>query len=159
MNIFYLDSNPALAASYHGDAHVLKMILESAQLLSSAHHVAGSSSLITSNIYRLTHVNHPCAIWTRKSKQNYEWLFALFTALLDEYSFRYGKLHKSRLLIPYLAIPPVSLSDEAFTTPPLVMDVAFIKDDAVESYREYYRLAKSHLHRYTKRDWPSWLPS
>ena len=157
MNIFYLDANPIQAAQYHGDAHVLKMILESAQLLSSAHHVAGSPNSVTDNIYRRTHVNHPCAVWTRKSKHNYMWLFALFAALLDEYTYRYGKLHKSRLLLPFLALPPSSLSDEPFTTPPLVMDEKYFMGDAVSSYREYYRLAKAHLHHYTKRDKPSWL--
>lgn len=157
MNIFYLDSQPIKAAQFHGDRHVLKMILESAQLLSTAHHLAGSDPQILANIYRPTHINHPSAIWVRSNKANYTWLFHLFVALLDEYTFRYGKSHKSQQLIPYLSRPPAILSEETFFAPPLVMDEKYVTGDAIASYRNYYRQGKRHLHQWTKREVPSWL--
>lgn len=74
MNIFILDTNPKIAAQYHVDKHVVKMILETAQLLCSAHWLNGSEAP-----YKLTHKNHPCAIWTRECVENYNWLCIFFT--------------------------------------------------------------------------------
>ena len=65
MNIFVLDNDPFKAAEYQCDKHVVKMVLETAQLLCSAHETAP---------YKRTHYNHPCAIWTRSSLSNYMWL-------------------------------------------------------------------------------------
>ncbi len=158
MNIFYLDPNPILAARYHTDKHVIKMILESAQLLSTTHHVASSSHDILSHIYKPTHYNHPSTIWVRMSKANYDWLYSLFLALIDEYAYRFGKTHKSSELIPYLKSAPRSLPDVPFSPPTPAMDDEYlVGGDSLLSYRNYYRLAKSHLFAWTKRERPDWL--
>lgn len=86
MNIFYLDSNPTLCAKYHNDKHVVKMILETAQLLCGVHWVTGKEAP-----YKLSHKNHPCSIWVRSSLENYLWLCELGLELCDEYTYRYGK--------------------------------------------------------------------
>lgn len=61
MNIFYLDKDPKLCAQYHCDKHVVKMILESAQLLCTAVNEAAGKEVAP---YKSTHVNHPCSIWS-----------------------------------------------------------------------------------------------
>ncbi|MFA5421500.1 MAG: hypothetical protein WC344_01725 [Bacilli bacterium] len=158
MNIFYLDKNPVLAARYHTDKHVIKMILESAQLLSTAHHVAISNENILAHIYKPTHSNHPSALWVRHNKNNYLWLYRLLLALLEEYAFRFGKIHKSSALTEYLKEPPMSLSDEPFFPPTPTMDDEYIvAGDSLLSYRNYYRRAKSHLFTWTRRSRPEWL--
>lgn len=158
MNIFYLDSNPQKAAEYHVDKHVIKMILESAQLLSTAHHLSSSPQSIRDNIYKATHKNHPSALWVRQNQNNYRWLFELFKALLSEYTYRFGKIHRSAELIKYLEIPPSSLPNEPFFPPIPVMDAVYvIADDSLASYRNYYRDGKKHLFTWTKRDRPTWL--
>lgn len=158
MNIFYLDPDPVIAARYHADKHVIKMILESAQLLSTTHHIAQSSQETLDNIYKPTHFNHPSTIWVRQSKANYLWLFSLFLALIDEYAFRFGKTHKSAELIPYLEKVPDALSDALFSPPTPAMNEEYLVDgDSLLSYRNYYRLAKSHLFAWTKRERPEWL--
>jgi len=106
MNIFYLDHDVRKCAEMHNDKHVVKMILEYAQLLSTAHRVLDgilSTGISVSGrkrtvyvladnldavLYSATHVNHPSAIWVRQSDKNYDWLFGLFQALMDEYTYR-----------------------------------------------------------------------
>jgi len=110
MNIFFLDSDPQIAATYMCDKHVIKMILESAQLLCTCHHITGSlmenKNLypdIPSKFYKLTHKNHPCSKWLREHKRNYEWLATHAHYLCNEYSSRYNnKTHASSPLIHWL---------------------------------------------------------
>lgn len=89
MNIFVTSSCPRESAEVLDDKRVIKMILESAQMLSTAMHVNGLNAP-----YKPTHKNHPCTIWTRTSKKNYLWLYDHFIALMEQYSSRYGKTHK-----------------------------------------------------------------
>jgi phage-related protein len=84
MNIFILDKDPKKIAMYHNDKHVVKMIVETAQLLCTAHHVSGTNGDIP---YRKTHQNHPCSIWARESIENYNWLLTLLKELLDMKKF------------------------------------------------------------------------
>ena len=94
MNVFYLDHDPKTCATYHNDKHCVKMILEYAQLMSTAHRILDGED-VNPLIYKATHKNHPSAIWARTNGSNYEWLYELFVDLSDEYSYRYGKLHLS----------------------------------------------------------------
>ena len=72
MNIFYLDSDPYVAAKMHCDKHVVKMILESAQMLSTAHRVLdGDEYADERGLYKMAHKNHPSTIWVRTSTDNY----------------------------------------------------------------------------------------
>lgn len=175
MNIFYLDKDPHIAATYHSDKHVIKMILESAQLLSTAHRVLDGQLVIERDranrrikrykfnderdeiFYKSTHVNHPSAVWVRESTEHYRWLALLFAELLHEYTYRYGKTHASSRLLETLIVPPTNLVDRGFTPPPPAMDKEYILPDTVSSYRNYYCKAKSDLLQYTKRPAPDWI--
>ena len=103
MNIFYLDRDPVVAAKMHCDKHVVKMILESAQMLSTAHRVLdGDEYADERGLYKMAHKNHPSTIWVRTSTDNYMWLNRLFGALCKEYTYRYNKQHSSQKHILYL---------------------------------------------------------
>ena len=89
MNIFYLDFHTDKCAEYHCDKHVLKMIIEYAQLLSTAHRVLdGDDCIGFEKLYRVAHKNHPCTIWVRENKKHYRWLFDLWKSLSQEYTLR-----------------------------------------------------------------------
>ena len=134
MNVFYLDRDAAKAAQAQCNKHVVKMLLETAQLLSTTHHVMGSTAP-----YKKTHMNHPSAVWARQSSENYHWLYRHFKALSDEYTRRYGKIHLSWVKCrDALREPPEGISDAPFTDPPLCMPDECKRDDAVEAYRTYY---------------------
>jgi hypothetical protein len=153
MNIFFLDENPSLSAQYHCDKHVVKMILETSQLLCSVHHVCGE----VEPPYKLAHKNHPCSVWTRSSLTNYIYLCELGLELSKEYTYRYGKFHKSTDVIRWclLNLPPIK--DIGFTKPPLAMPDEYKVDDYVLSYRNYYIGAKSGFTTWKNRDIPEWF--
>jgi hypothetical protein len=136
MNIFALDMDPKLAAQYHCDQHVNKMILESAQMLST---VLGGE-------YAPTHANHPCTLWVGKSQANARWLVQLCHALNAECQARYGhrRNHKSMDIINACYLSIDQLPDLPITPFALAMpDTLRNPDDPVQSYRDYYRLQKS----------------
>lgn len=159
MNIFYLDSDPATCASFHGNKHVVKMILEYAQLLCSAHHL-GACVLNEDEqamLYKLTHKNHPCAVWVRASKSHYEWLYRLFVALCDEYMHRYGKVHLTDSKLRHILNKCPIMTDLPFVLPPQVMPDEYQEADTIEAYRAYYRQGKAQILAYTHRNPPDWL--
>lgn len=134
MNVFYLDQCPAKAAQMQCDKHVVKMILETGQLLSTAHHVAG-----TGGCYKVTHKNHPSAVWARESTGNYRWLYAHLEALSDEYTKRYGKVHKTwREHSEALRSCPEGIPLGAQTAPPQCMPDECKNSDTVVAYLIYY---------------------
>ena len=144
MNIFYLDKSPKLSAKYHNDKHTIKMILESAQLLCTAHILLDNND--NGLLYKATHKNHPSAVWVRQSKQNYLWLYELFVELSKEYTFRYNKVHKTYTkLKDILAVPPSNIPDTDFTEPPLCMPDECKLEDVIESYRNYYMTEKRNI--------------
>ena len=109
MNIFVLSTDPRRAAKMHCDKHCVKMILESVQLLYSVwwFYITNFNSCwpddtIKVEPYKATHMNHPCAIWTRCNKNHYNWLIKMCKELCKEYSIRYNKIHKSELHLNYL---------------------------------------------------------
>lgn len=152
MNIFYLDENVEKCAQYHCDKHVVKMILESAQLLCSAHWVNSKEAP-----YKLSHKNHPCAIWVRESFSNYKYLCDLGLELCKEYTYRYGKRHKSQDVIEWCVTNNVNICDKGFTEPPKAMGDEFKVKDVIESYRNYYRLAKKEFATWKNRNIPEWF--
>lgn len=159
MNIFLLNLNPKIAAEHHCDKHVVKMILETAQLLYTAHWVLNPEQ-VPDNAYRKTHPNHPSAIWARESKLNYLWLAELGWWLCKEYQYRYGetKTHKTEAHIVWLrANPPSSIPKIPVTPFRLAMPKEYKCDDPVKSYHIYYREAKSKITIYTKRPLPDFL--
>jgi hypothetical protein len=176
MNIFYLHHDPQICATQHVDKHVVKMILESAQLLSTAHRLLDGVEISTVSpfgrkikrwqlpderdtlLYAATHRNHPSALWARQSAANYDWLYRLFTSLLDEYHFRYEKNHACNKLRVPLQTPPLHIASLPFTEPTPAMPEQFkVAGDAIQSYRNYYNGFKTHLFSWKKRSVPKWI--
>jgi len=155
MNIFFLDENPTLSAKYHVDKHVVKMILETAQLLCGVHH---ATDQVTDQVpYKLSHKNHPCAIWARESLSNYLYLCELGLELGKEYTYRYGKRHKSIEVIEWCIVNKPNIPDIGFTKPAMAMPDEFKVDSVVESYRNYYMGAKISLASWKNREKPKWF--
>jgi hypothetical protein len=123
--------------------HVVKMIVESAQLLSTAHHVLDGDNAVK-GIYKKTHANHPSAVWTRESIGNYMWLRDHALALLNEYGLRYHKLpsnHATFNVVMTLKNPPIHMANNFNLTPMRVAitNKAHVVDgDPIQSYRNYY---------------------
>jgi hypothetical protein len=155
MNIFILDLDVKKSAQYHVDKHVVKMILETAQLLCGVHHMTDQ---VTDQVpYKLSHKNHPCSIWTRDSMSNYLYLCEIGLALCDEYTYRYGKRHKSQDVIEWCIMNKPNISDKGFTEPAKAMPEEYKVDDVVESYRNYYRGAKKDFATWKMRNVPEWF--
>ena len=157
MNIFILDKDIDKCAEYHVDKHVVKMILESAQLLCTAHwidkYIGYIPRKLTSKEWQIIREhkkveprpfpylpvmhNHPCSIWVRSSMDNYEYLYTLALALNDEYGYRYGKSHRSVrdvvLQLPNITLPRNGLSPFAQAMPDELQG-----PDAIAAYRRYY---------------------
>ena len=159
MNIFFLDFDTNKCAKYHCDKHVVKMILETAQLLCGVHHITNQiTNQITHQIpYKLSHKNHPCAIWTRESLSNYLYLCDLGLELCKEYTYRYGKRHKSQDVIEWCVINKPNISDKGFTEPPKAMPDEYKVSDVIQSYRNYYLGAKKSFAVWKNREAPEWF--
>jgi|SRR5210317_123380 len=147
MNLFILDQDPYIAAEMHCDKHVIKMTLETAQILST----------INGGPYKPTHENHPCVKWAGEYLTNYNWSWQLGKALAKEYTHRFGKEHKSEDIIMSLKLPLVDIQlgsspfvqcmPEEFTEKP---------SKAVLAYRRYY-VSKDIDFKYTRRNRPWWF--
>lgn len=159
MNIFFLDKDPRLAAEYQCNKHVVKMILETAQLLSTAHHVLDVGHNLSPELYKATHINHPSNVWVRSGSDQYRWTFDHFCFLLQEYNYRYGKIHKTDAKRSVLIDSPLAIDyDAPWTEPPICMpDECKIAGDVVGSYRKYYIEKKKSFAKWTKRETPSWF--
>lgn len=134
------------------------MILESCQLMSTAHRVLDGH--IQQKLYQATHQNHPCAVWCRKTHANYMWLHELAMALSHEYTDRYGKIHKCEGsgLLDILSDPPSNLPKGPLTEPALAMPEEYqVKGDPVESYRNYYRKGKNNIATWKHGNIPIWF--
>jgi hypothetical protein len=154
MNIFVLDTNPKKCAEYHCDKHVVKMILETAQLLCGVHHMTTSN---TDQIpYKLSHKNHPCAIWARESLTNYLYLCELGLELCREYTYRYGKRHKSQDVIEWCLTNKAQICYKGLTSQPKAMPDECKVDSVVESYRNYYMTSKREIASWKNREIPEW---
>ena len=158
MNIFVLDNDPIECAKLHVDKHVVKMILEHAQMICTAHHINPALYIDYNIPYKKTHVNHPCAKWVRDSMQNYYWLYKMTEALNDEYKFRFNHTvnHKSFDVIKSLPVPNlpnINMTKFARAMP----DECKITDNIVKSYRNYYNMEKQNIMKWTNRNIPKWV--
>ena len=182
MNIFILDNCPIKAAQSQCDKHVVKMIVESAQMLSTVHRMldgsmerrpSKSGSMIQyfkledrreTILYKACHFNHPSTVWTRENDKNYNWHYLHFVALCQEYTHRYGKVHATETkLIKALAKPPknIKLSDN-MTPFKLAMksNPECMYEDAVKSYRAFYHTKQNRFKMaWTNRIVPEWWNS
>ena len=155
---------------------MVKMVLETAQLLSTAHRVldghqyTGKTAtgrnvkrwLLSDEreyvVYSATHVNHPSAVWCRATFDNYNWLYKHFAALLNEYTYRYGKVHKCASMALTLRFTPQNIPLGNLTpVTPAMPEEYIVKGDSVASYRNYYRVSKERMHKWTKREKPAWI--
>lgn len=170
MNIFFLHTNPRKCARWHCDKHVVKMILETCQLLYTCHWmVNGGIDLVSAPFlrdsqqrgYKKSHYNHPCSKWIRLSAFHYIWLATLGKELVREYQFRYGnKIHLCAVHLAWLLDHiPTGLNNKGWTDPFLAMPDIYKCGDAIASYRRYYIGAKSAFLDYTNRSKPHWLTS
>lgn len=173
-----MSNDPRTCAEMHNDKHVVKMILEYAQLLSTAHRVLdGVESIVLSKsgrkqkrytiddsrdsvLYSATHINHPSAVWVRQSSANYDWLYVMWHELMTEYTYRYGKVHACERLIKPLSRLPYKIPKGPFTEPTPAMPEEYkVPGDSIKSYHNYYINDKHKMSRWTDRAMPSWFAS
>ena len=176
MNIFVLSRDPYIAAREMCDKHVVKMIVESAQMLSTCHRmldgtpekrdsVSGKRKVMyyklndwrETHLYKAVHYKHPCNIWLRENIANYYWLYNHFLALLSEYHYRYNKHHACERLINPLAATPTNIPNGNLTEFPLAMPDECKSKDVVSSYRKYYTHYKSEFATWKSRGAPAWF--
>tara|TARA_R110002050_G_scaffold16903_1_gene50814 strand:- start:78 stop:554 length:477 start_codon:yes stop_codon:yes gene_type:complete len=153
MNIFVLDDNIERCAAYHCDKHVVKMTLETAQLLCSPFEQGDAP-------YKRTHYNHPCAKWARESVGNYEWLLELGYRLAEEYTHRYGKMHKCLDVIDWCDnnSHTLNLPDLGLTPWAQAMPDEYKSQCAIQAYRNYYCGDKLEFCTWKNRQLPNWWP-
>ncbi len=175
MNIFYLDDDPEICAQMHNDKHVVKMILEYGQLMSTAHRVLDGTEYYdkTKNnrnikrwllpddreniLWKASHIKHPSGLWVRSSNANYKYLYVLWTYLLKEYTYRYLKTHSAIRMQPHFAKIPYNIPVGKFTSPtPAMPDQYKVPGDSIRSYINYYVGAKQHLASWKHREIPNW---
>lgn len=162
MNIFFLDTSPKQAAKYHCKKHVIKMILETAQIFNTVGSKVGSEKVF----YKPTHANHPSVKWAGISKGNFMWLVELFDALCEEYTSLTGKVHACESKVKESGIVN-DVSDRltgGLVAPFLVVDdenkkgYNYTMEDAVKRYRRYYATKDAFVRDYGKgRNIPEWL--
>jgi hypothetical protein len=178
MNIFYVNSDPEVAARSMVDRHVVKMILETAQLLSTAHRVIDGEEYVGQSqsgrkakrwrlsgnadaiMYAATHINHPSAVWVRENSANYIWLYDHLLALGREYTYRYGRTHLTiDKLKDILKDAPENIEQSnVMTKMPSCMDKQYIVSlDPIINYRNYYNYGKTDLLRWSNRPPPQWI--
>ena len=142
MNIFYLHENPKICAEMHLDKHCVKMLVEYAQIMSTAHReldIISKNSLMDVTLYKSTHKNHPTNVWVQQSKENYEWLYEMWCCLHKEFQIRYGKDHMSFVKLKgILREVPENIPDAPFTQPLQAMPDDVKNIDSITAYRDYY---------------------
>ena len=178
MNIFILSEDPVEAAQLQCDKHVVKMIVESAQMLSTAHRMldgyvekrpskSGKRMVnywvhpnphLENTLYKAVHHGHPCTVWTMQSSANFMWHVVHFQALLQEYTYRYGKTHSTDKIVSEVCRLPKNIKMCAQTPFPLAMQhepQCMHECEPVRSYQEYYQTKQDRFKMaWTKRSIP-----
>ena len=150
MNIFVVDEDPVVAAQQLCDKHVVKMILETAQMLCT---VATKQGYDTP--YRATHAKHPCTLWAAKSADNWSWLVQHGLAMCAEYTRRYGRTHKSEAVIMWCARLKMGFPELGLTPFAQAMPRQYKNECAVTAYRAYYHGEKGKFATW-KSEVPQW---
>ena len=176
MNIFYLHEDPIQNAKWHIDKHIVKMPIEYAQLMSTAHRLLDGEmylgkTAIGRNIkrwklhderedilYKASHINHPSAIWVRESIENYFQMYKLYMAVLAEFTNRYGKVHGSSKPSIALIRPPSNIPMVKGTQLPQCMpEMCKVKNNPILAYRNYYIVEKNSFASWKNREIPEWF--
>lgn len=173
MNIFFLSDNPSFAARDLCDKHIVQMVRETAQLLSTAHRVLDGFPFLDGKKTRLklpgeldtlipqaTHQFHPCAVWVRQSHMHYNWLAGYFNELLAEYTRRYKKNHFYQQFAIHLQDQPRNIPSGCFLHPPQCMPDEFkVSYNTISSHRRYYIGAKARFAKWNHSSVPYWWPN
>lgn len=157
MNIFVLDSNPTKAAQFACDKHVVKMVLETAQILCTVRQVYKLDAP-----YRAFNPKHPCCIWAAESQGNYDWLLKHGLALCKEYTKRYKKIHRCQSIITFCKKNSAEIPFEKKQRTPFALampDHCQVEGNPVESYRNFYRQEKSRFAEWRHSPIPNWYNS
>ena len=152
MNIFFLDKDPVKAAQLQCDKHVVKMVLETAQMVSTAVRNQGHDVG-----YLLAYPKHPMTIWVNKTNDNFAWALEHGLALGEEYTHRYNKIHASHTMLLDIQKLGITGNSNYMTTPPQCMPDEYKKISYVDAYQNYYVNAKKHFARYTNRKPPKFM--
>lgn len=157
MNIFVLDFDAQIAAENHCDKHVIKMLLESCQIMCTVLHLQGVDP--TTVPYKATHKHHPCVLWANESSENYKWLWTLAFYLSKEYTKRYNKTHACDKLINSLLFSthPSNFPGSKLTPFVQAMPEKYkVPGDAITAYRNYYMGDKKYFAVWKLNNTPTW---
>lgn len=155
MNLFCLDLDPKLCAQAHVNRHVVKMPLETTQMLNQAL-IKRLPGYVP--VYRPTHPHQPVTQWSHASRGNFNWMRDLGIELCLEYTHRYGKRHKCQDILESFELlgRQAIFPQEARTPFALCIDDEFKGSNPVKSYRDFYRVKKAHLAEWKNRSRPEW---
>ncbi len=177
LNLFYLHNDPIISAEMHCDKHVVKMIIEYAQMLSTAHRILDGKQYTDASsgrriqrwkledytmedmLYKASHINHPSTQWVRENAIQYQYAYDMFVALCDEYTYRYGKVHLTDSKLRYsLDQLPNNIALGVFHEPPQCMpnDVKVL-GDTINAYHKYYAIYKKNFAKWTSRPVPNFM--
>jgi two-component SAPR family response regulator len=158
MNIFYFDECPVVSAEAQPDKMLVKMPLETAQMLCTAHRVLDGDEYADSvGLYKTAYKNHPCTVWARQSRGNYEWLYVHFLALAMEYNYRYNRQHASYVkLFEALEKHPDNIHKGDMTPLAQAMPDEYKDDDPIVAYRNYVIHEKHYAQWNKNREKPTW---
>lgn len=169
MNIFVLDKNPKIAAQMMCDKHVVKMIVETCQILSAVldnnydPKYRGGDNMYPSDRlgtcgYPKAHFKHPCTMWAMQSKGNYKWLVKHLRAMCVEYSRRYNKCHscEGQLMIFDSQLNYLKFPTNRRTKFVQAMPDKYKEKDPVKAYHNYYNMEKFTFAKWKNMDIPSW---
>lgn len=177
MNLFYLHEEPETSAKLHCDKHVVKMIIEYAQMLSTAHRMLDGKPYVSQTLggrriqrwrldpdredilYKASHINHPSTRWVRENAIQYQYALDMFTCLCDEYTFRYEKEHPTDTkLRNILNCLPENITLGEWSEPPQCMpDDVKVPGDSISAYHKYYKEYKTPFARWTGRPVPEFM--
>jgi hypothetical protein len=149
MNIFATSPDPRLCAQDLDDKRVVKMTLETGQIISTARHLLGLPAP-----YKPTHQNHPCVLWAL-NEVHMQWLLRLLIALSEEYNYRFNKSHKTGETMAELL--PAGWEHE---TPNYFVNCTTFQDLPVhEAYKRYLCwkwIGDKRVPVWTRRGQPRW---
>lgn len=169
MNIFVLHEDPKIAAQMHCERHILKMIIEHTQMMAAAYYSTIGISRkkqipdnqeAVNNLFRgfprkdengndrpysISHVNHPCTVWTRSSLTNFYWLLDCTKALCEEFTHRYKGKHSVEFIVDWMYQNPPKLEDQGLTPFAQAMPEFYKSENAVEAYRKYYAFKTTYM--------------
>ena len=171
-----MHKTPTVSVKMHCDKHVVKMVIEYAQLLSTAHRMLDGTQWIDASsgrrikrwrldnycmdgvLYKASHINHPSAIWVRQNNSQYQYMYNMFENLCEEYTYRYGKIHMTDSKLRQLLVDsPKNIPIGSFQEPPQCMPYYCKQSNAVDGYKTYYREEKKGFAKWTKREVPEFM--